>query len=135
MVFAEIGKYVGGKVITAILFFAVVAGGYWCYTHPEQLRALGTLAKYVLIWLGLVLVLPWASFFMTGWVVRQDSNIAGGLLLFGLTLIDALVAFYLADWSVSGAVTWMVLLFGFLSAGVYNFIVCDWQAARLEDGL
>lgn len=131
--FEAIGKYVGGKVITAILVFAVAAGGYWCYTHPEQLQTLGTVMKYVLVWLGLVIVLPWASFFVTGWAVKQDSNLAGGLLLAGLTLVDALFALYLADWSIHGALTWMVVLLGLLSAGVYNFLVCDFVAGRFED--
>jgi hypothetical protein len=47
--------------------------------------------------------------------------------------VDAVFAFYLAEWSVQGALTWMVLLLGFLTAGVYNFLVCEFQAARFED--
>lgn len=130
--FAVIGKYVGGKVLTAILVFTAVAGGYWCYTHPEQLKALGSVAWHVLIWALLVVVLPWATFFVTGWVVKKESNAAAGLLLGGLTACDALIAFQLMGWQVQGALTWMVLLLGFLCAGVYNFLVCDFQATRLE---
>ena len=116
--FATIGKYVGGKVLTAILIMACAASGFWFYKHPEQLQTIWSVLKGVLVWLGLVLVLPWAAFFVTGRVVKQDSNVAAGLLLLGLVAIDALLAFYLANWSVNGALTWMVLLLGILCAGV-----------------
>ncbi len=132
--FATVGKYVGGKVLTAILVVASAGGMYWFYKHPEQLATVWNVLKGVLVWIGLVLVLPWAAFFVTGWVVRRESNLAGALLLVALTAVDALFAFYLANWSVQGALTWMVLLLGFLTAGVYNFLVCEFQATRFEEG-
>ena len=135
MIFAEIGKFVGGKVLTAIIFLAVAAAGYWFYTHPEQLEQIWLVMRGVLLWLGLTLVLPWALFFVTGKVVAADSNAAGAALLVGLTAVDALFAFFLMDWSVSGTLTWMVLLLGFLCAGVYNFLVCDYQAERFSDAV
>ncbi len=133
--FATIGKYVGGKVLTAILIVASAASGFWFYKHPEQLETIWSVLKGVLVWMGLVLVLPWTAFFATGRVVKQDSNVAAGLLLLGLVAIDVLFAMYLANWSVSGALTWMVLLLGFLCAAVYNFVVCDYQASYFEDQL
>ena len=131
--FAAIGQYVGGKVLTAILIVAGAASVIWFWKHPEQLATIWSVLKGVLVWLGLVLVLPWASFFVTGWVVKKKSNVAAALLLIGLTAVDVLFAFYLAGGSVAGALTWMVLLLGFLTAGVYNFLVCEFQAARFED--
>jgi len=131
--FATIGKYVGGKVLTALLAVGGVLSTIWFYNHPEHLQTIWSVLKGVLVWLGLVIVLPWAAFFVTGWVVKRESNAAAALLLIGLTGLDALFAFYLANWSVSGALTWMVLLLGFLTAGAYNFLVCDFQAARFED--
>jgi hypothetical protein len=133
--FAAIGKYVGGKVLTALLAVGGVLSVIWFWKHPEQLAAIWSVLKGVLVWLGLVIVLPWAAFFATGWVVKRESNLAGALLLLGLTGVDALFAFYLAGWHVEGALTWMVLLLGFLSAGAYNFLVCDFQAARFEDNI
>jgi hypothetical protein len=130
--FAAVGQYVGGKVLTAILAVAGIASVIWFWNHPEQLSSIWAVLKSVLVWLGLVLVLPWATFFVTGWVVKKESNLAAALLLVGITLVDALFAFYLSDWSVSGALTWMVMLLGFLSAGVYNFLACEFQAARFE---
>jgi hypothetical protein len=89
----------------------------------------------VLVWLGLVLILPWAAWFVTVWIVRRESNVAAALLLIGLTAVDVVFALYLAGWHVGGALSWLVLVLGFLGAGVYNFLVCDFQAGRLEDNL
>ncbi len=133
--FAAVGQYVGGKVLTAILVVAVGGSVIWFYNHPEQLENIWEVLKSVLVWLGLVLVLPWAGFFVTAWVVKKESNLAAGLLLAGLTAVDALFAFYLSGWSIEGALTWMVVLLGLLTAAVYNFLVCDFQAARLEDSI
>ena len=33
-----------------------------------------------------------------------------------------------------GGFTWMILLLGFLAAGVYNLKACEHQAGRLEEG-
>ena len=128
-----IGQYVGGKVLTAVLVVASAAGIIWFWKHPEQLQALWKVIKYVLAWMGFVIVLPWASWFVTAWVVRNDSNVAATLLLAGLLLLDVVVALFLAGVVGHNTLTWIVLLLGFLSAGVYNFLVCNYQAERIEE--
>ena len=128
-----IGKYVGGKVLTAILVVGSAASMYWFYRHPEQLESVWDVLKSVLAWLGIVLVLPWAGFFLMPWVTKLDTNVASGLLLAGYLAIDFLVAVALSGWSVEGTLTWMVLILGLLAAGVYNFLVCEYQAHRIED--
>jgi hypothetical protein len=135
MVLASLGKYVGGKVLTAALIVASAGGIIWFWKHPEQLAAIWSVMKTVLVWLGLVTALPWACYFVTGWIVKRDSNLAAALLLAGLTAADVVLAIYLAGWHVSGALTWTVFLLGFLCAAIYNFVVCDFQAGRFEDGL
>jgi hypothetical protein len=128
-----VGKYVGGKVLTAVLVVGAAATVIWFWKHPEQLRDLWNIFKLVLVWLGVVIVLPWALFFVVPWVQKRDNNVAPALMLLGFLAIDVLVALYLAGWSVSGALAWMVLLIGFLAAGVYNFLVCDFIAHRIEE--
>jgi hypothetical protein len=129
-----IGKYVGGKVITAILVVSGAGAVIWFWRHPEDLKTIWLTIKYVLVWLGFVLVLPWAMFFMTPWVVAKESNAVAGLMLTAYVVADAVVAIVLMGGvSGHGALTWMVVLLGFLSAGVYNFKVCEFQASRLED--
>ena len=130
----SIGQYVGGKVVTAILVVAGAGAVIWFWRHPEDLRTIWQTLKFVLAWLGLVLVLPWATFFVTPWVVSKDSNWAAALMLLGYTAADAIVAFCLIGRvSGLGGFTWMLLLLGFLAAAVYNLKVCEYQAERLED--
>ena len=129
-----IGQYVGGKVVTAVLVVAGAGAVIWFWKHPEQLEMIWRTLKYVVAWLGFVLVLPWATFFVTPWVVSKDSNAAAAAMLIGYLLADALVAFWLmGSLRGHGVLTWAVILLGFLSAGVYNFKVCEYQAARVED--
>ena len=132
--FATLAQYITGKVVTAIL---VVAGGgalIWFWRHPEQLQAIWQTLKYVVTWVGFVLVLPWALFFITPWVAKKESNAAAGAMLTGFVFLDAVVAFYLIGGirGLSG-LTWMVLILGFLCAAVYNLMVCNYQAGWLEN--
>ena len=129
----SIGQYVGGKVVTAVLFVAGAGAVIWFWKHPDDLRTIWQTLKYVAAWLGFVLVLPWATFFVTPWVIAKDSNLAAALMLFGYVLADAIVAFCLIGRvSDLGGFTWMLLLLGFLAAAVYNLKVCEYQAERLE---
>lgn len=129
-----VGQYVGGKVLTAILVVAGAGAVIWFWKHPEHLKTIWLTIKYVLVWLGFVLVLPWAMFFVTPMVVGKESNALVGLMLVGYAFADAVVALFLVG-GVKGhdVLTWMVLLLGFLAAGVYNYVVCEFQAARLEE--
>ncbi len=131
---AAIGQYVGSKVVTAVLVVSGAGAVIWFWNHPEQLETIWSTVKYVVAWLGFVLVLPWATFFVTSWVVSKDSNVAAAVMLIGYLLADVLVAFWMIG-RVTGhaALTWVVLVLGFLAAGVYNFKVCEFQAERLEE--
>ena len=131
--FAAIGQYVGTKVITAILVVGGAGAVIWFWRHPEDLATIGMVIKYILAWLGLVLVLPWATFFVTQWVVARESNMAAALMLAGYVLIDAIAALVLmGGMRGHNMLTWMVVLFGLLAAGVYNLKVCEYHAERLE---
>lgn len=131
----SVGKYVGAKVLSAILVVSGIGAGIWFWKHPEDLRAIWSSIKTVLVWLGIVLVLPWACFPLTKKVVAMDSNRAAIALIVGLVVVDGLFALYLSGWTVSGALTRMVVVLGLLSAAVYNFVVCDFQANKLEDSI
>ncbi|MGB2985383.1 MAG: hypothetical protein WBE26_05820 [Phycisphaerae bacterium] len=129
-----IGQYIGGKVITAILVVSGAGAVIWFWQHPEDLKTIWLTVKYVLVWLGFVLILPWATFFVTPWVVARDSNAAAALMLLGYLSADMVVALCLMGGvGGHGALTWMIVLLGFLSAGVYNFKACEYQADRLEE--
>ena len=129
-----IGQYVGAKVVTAVIVVSSAGAVIWFWQHPETLKQIWHIIKDVLVWMGVVLALPWASFFVTTWAVAKDSNRAAALMLIGYILVD----FLLACWLMGGirghgTLTWGVVLLGLLSAAVYNFKVCEFQADRLED--
>ncbi|MHC5108470.1 MAG: hypothetical protein ACYTHJ_01160 [Planctomycetota bacterium] len=132
--FATLGQYIGGKVITAILVVSGAGAVIYFYNHPDKLEDIWQIIKFGITWIGFVLILPWATFFVTPWVVARDSNLAAGLMLAGYLLVDALFAFYLMG-GVSGhnSLEWAVVLLGFLSAAVYNFKACEYQAEKAEN--
>lgn len=127
-----VGKYVGGKVLTAILVVASAGSIIWFWRHPEQLQEIWSVLKAVLAWLGFALILPWALFFVVRWVRKFENNLAPALMLLAYLTLDVLAALYLAGWHVSGALTWVIMVLGFLAVGVYNFLVCETLDSRIE---
>jgi hypothetical protein len=128
-----VAKYVGGKMLTAILTVAVVLVVIWYWRlDPAAREALWSSVRAVLVWLGFVAVFPWALFLVPPMIVRAESNAVSAAALLGYLLVDVLFAFWLAGWSVSGTLIWALLILGFLAAGVYNFIVCEYLAERAE---
>lgn len=129
-------KYVGGKVLTAILVVACALVVIWYWRlDPADREALWSMVSGVLIWLAFVAMLPWALFFVPSLVVKAESNAVSALTLLGYLAVDVAVALLLTGghWGTS----WQTLLMcvGFLAAGVYNFLVCDFLARRAEDAL
>ena len=129
-----LGQYIGGKVVTAILVVSGAGALIWFWNHPEDLQAIWLTLKYVVAWMAFVVVLPWATFFVTPWVMTKESNLAAALMLVAYVLVDAVVAFCLIG-GVTGLNTfiWVLLILGFLAAAVYNLKVCEFQAARSEE--
>ncbi len=137
---AEIGKFVGAKVATAIIFLAVTAAGIWCYQNPDSVRAFGTVVKYVLFWLLVSAALPWTSFLFMRPLLRWQSEhltsrtaaATSVLVIAAYCVMDVLLALYLGGWSFDGAFTWTVVLLGLIAAGAYNFVICE-SLARYVD--
>jgi hypothetical protein len=128
----ELLKSTTSKVVTGIVALAVVIGGItWWQTPPETRDAILTATGRILAWLGIVVVLPWASVLLVGWVAKKDSNAAGMWLVGGMTAAEALLLAWLLEWSISGAAGWTFFLLGVVVAGAYNLLICDWLAERV----
>ncbi len=128
-----IGEYVGGRVLTAVLFVTGAAAVIWFYKHPEHWDAMWSVIGRGAAWIGVVVALPWACFFAPRWIMRKDSNAAGVALLAAYLAVDVAAALLLAGGSDHGTFTWIVFILGFLAAGAYNLVVCDYQVSRLEE--
>ncbi len=134
-VFATVGKFIGGKVLTAILVAGVLWSCFYFYKNPEKLEDLWSTTKASLVWLGFVAILPWGLFFAPPLIIKTESNAAAAGMLIGYLILDILMAFWLADWSIEGALVWGLMVLGFLLAAVYNFLVCDFLAEHAQESL
>ncbi|MFQ6048247.1 MAG: hypothetical protein ACE5K7_02660 [Phycisphaerae bacterium] len=133
---AGLAKFIGGKVLTAILVVTSVIVLIWYWQLPPQAKeAIWTAIKAGLVWIGFAAILPWALFFLPELVLRAESNLASAALLIGYLAADVLVALWLGGGKVGSALGWALMLLGFLAAGVYNFVVCEFLASRLEQQL
>jgi len=128
------GQYIGGKVLGAVLIVAsaIIVIWYWRLT-PEARADMWGVVRGTLIWAGLVAVLPWASFFVPVRVMRAENNLVSATMLVGYLAADVGFAFYLTSGRMGDAWQTGTMLFGFLCAVFYNFVVCDFIAERYGD--
>jgi FtsH-binding integral membrane protein len=126
-------KSVTGKVVAGAVALAVVAAGisWWQMDEATRQMLLSGTGKIV-SWLLIVLLVPWATFFLTTWVAKRESNAAGAGLVAGYTVLEALLLAKLFDWNVRTPTAWTFLIVGALFAAVYNLLVCDWLAEKLQ---
>lgn len=128
----ELLKTVTAKVVLGIVALAVVAGGIsWWQLDPAGREAILTSIGRFLAWLGVVLTLPWATFFVIGWVARKESNPAGAVLVLGYTLLEFALLVWLFHPSLNSPTAWTCATAAGLVAGVYNLFTCDWLAEKV----
>ena len=126
-------KTVTGKVISGLVSLAVIASGIsWWRMDDATKHALLTNTGRIVSWGGIVLLVPWATFFVIGWVAKFQSNLAGGILVMAYTLLESILLGRLFQWSLPGPTAWTFFVVGTLLAGVYNLLACDWLAEKME---
>lgn len=126
-------KGIGGKIVTAALVLGVGVAGYGWYQADPQTRSMVLSSSGKIIgWLLAIILVPWASFLVIGWVARKDSNAAGVLLVGTMTLIEALGLLWLFDFGLSGGAAWSLAIAAVLLAAVYNVFTCDWIAEKVQ---
>jgi len=125
-------KTVTGKVVAGAVVLAVVAAGisWWRMDDATRQMLLSGTGKIV-SWLFVVLLAPWASFFVTAWVAKRESNAAGAALVATYTILEAVMLVWLFNWNIPGPTAWTFLAAGTLFAGVYNLLTCDWIAEKM----
>ncbi len=128
----EFLKSITGRIVTGLVALAVVAAAIsWWQMDESTRQMLVAGAGRILVWLGMVLIWPWASIAIIGWVSRMESNAAGGLLVGVYSLAEVILLAWLFNWHIFGPAAWTFLLLGGLVAGVYNLLVCDWLAEKV----
>jgi hypothetical protein len=126
-------KTISGRLISGVIALGVVVSAisWWRMDDAARQSLLDGSGK-ILGWIGIVLFLPWAAFFIIGKIAKMESNLAGGILILGITVIELLLLSWMFDWSISGAAAWTFVLLGGLFAGVYNLFTCDWIAEKVS---
>jgi hypothetical protein len=125
-------KTLGGKIVTGLLSLGVIAGAIsWFEMDPVTRHGIVSGTGRVIGWLGFVIVLPWATFFVIGQVARMEKNIAGAILVIFYTALEAALLAWLFSWSVKGATAVVFFCAAALLAGAYNLFTCDWIAERV----
>ncbi len=126
-------KGIGGKVLTAVLVLGVAVAGYgWYEADPATRSMFLSSAGKIIGWVLAVILIPWASFLVIGWVARKDSNAAGVMLVGSMTIIEAAGLMWLFDFGLKGGAAWSLAVAAMLFALVYNVFTCDWIAEKVE---
>jgi len=126
-------KSVTGKVVSGLVVLGVIAAGIsWWQMEPATRQMLLSGTGKIVAWFFVVLLVPWATFFLIRWVAGRDSNVAGAVLVMTYTLPEFVVLGYLFHWNIGGPTGWTFLILGGLFAGVYNLFTCDWIAEKLS---
>jgi FtsH-binding integral membrane protein len=126
-------KTVTGKVVGGLVGLAVIAAGIsWWRMDAATRYLLLTGTGRIVSWAGIVLIVPWATFFLIGWVARFERNSAGAALVVTYTAAEALLLAWLFHWSVPSPTAWTFFAVGTLFAGVDTLFTCDWIAERAE---
>ncbi len=126
-------KTVAGKLVGGLVALMVIIGAIsWWRMSSQTKDAVMRTSGNVVAWTGIVLLLPWGTFFIVSWVGRMRSNLAGGILVAVYTALELVVLLWLFGWSIGGAAAWTFVGVGTLVAAVYNLFACDWIAEKLE---
>ena len=125
-------KGMAGKIMTGVVALAVVVGAItWWSMDPASRQAILSGTGRIIAWFGIVVLLPWATFFLIAPIARRESNLAGGLLVAAYTLLELVLLIWLFKWNVDGAAAWTFVCLGCLVAAVYNVLTCDWIAEKV----
>ncbi len=126
-------KGIGGKVLTAALVLGVAVAGYgWYEADPATKSMVLSSVGKIIGWLLVVILIPWASFLVIGWVAKKDSNAAGAAFVGLMTLLESAGLLWLFDFGLTGGAAWSMAIAAMLFALVYNVLACDWIAEKVE---
>jgi hypothetical protein len=129
------GKIVGGMVSLGVIVMVIA---WWQMDQTTKDHLLTGTGHFfvglmkVIGWILVVGVLPWVTFFMSGWVNKFENNVASALLIIGYTALEGLMLAWLFGWWVKGATSIVFFSGATLLAGAYNLFACDWIAEKVE---
>ena len=127
------GRYLGGKILSALLTLAVIVVLIWYWRLPAEARgSLWSMVRTTLIWLGFVAILPWATFFVPLYILRRDSNVASAVMLISYFAVDVGASLYLGSGFPGETWSRILLVTGWLLAWAYTFVICESIANKVD---
>lgn len=125
-------KGIGGKVVGGVVLLGVVVAGIAFYqAGPEGRAAFFDSSGKILGWTLIVVLAPWALFWLIVKVARQETNGAAAALVAGITAAELLALWWMFDFGMGGPLAITFFVVGALLAAVYNLLACDWIADKL----
>lgn len=125
-------KGIGGKVVGGVVLLGVVVAGIAFYqAGPEGRAAFFDASGKIMGWLLIVVLAPWALFWLVVKVARRETNASAALLVAGITLAELFGLWWMFNFGIGGPITITFFVVGALLAAVYNLLVCDWIADKL----
>ena len=125
-------KGIGGKVIGGVVILGVVVAGIAFYqAGPEGRAVFFDASGKITGWLLIVVLAPWALFWLVVKVARLETNGSAAALVGGITLAELLGLWWMFNFGIGGPITITFFVVGALLAAVYNLLVCDWIADKL----
>lgn len=125
-------KGMAGKIMTGLVGLGVIIAGIsWWQMEPATRDQVWSFVGKGLIWLGFVIFLPWVCCLGITRVAKMDSNLAGAILVLGLTLADGILLTWLGWGGNWGTLGWVGAGVSVLIAGAYNLLSADWIAEKM----
>ena len=125
-------KGIGGKVVGGVVILGVVVAGIAFYqAGPEGRAAFFDASGKIMGWLLIVVLAPWALFWLVVKVARRETNASAAALVAAITAAELLGLWWMFNFGIGGPITITFFVVGALLAAVYNLLVCDWIADKL----
>lgn len=131
--FMEWIKGILGKVVTGAVVLAVGAAAVSWYQMPAADRSIivSDIGAFF-AWAALVVALPWMLALLTRRAARFDSNLAGVVLVAGITIAELGLLVWFFHLNVHAKASWICMIACGVVAAAYNVLTCDWIAERFE---
>lgn len=97
----------------------------------DRVLGMGRIAR-LLFWVGVVVALPWATFWGTRWALERRSNLASFLVILAYTGAGLLLAVALSGFALKGGADWGRFFGAFLFCALYNYWACERIALKTE---
>lgn len=95
----------------------------------QQVQAVGPFWRFIM-WLAVVLILPWVTAFATHYALERRSNAISFVVITGYTVLDMALALLLVGFTLAGGLPWFKFLVAFLFSAGYNYWACERIAGR-----